>query len=269
MSTTWPRPARWPSSRSSTTTPHRWTASWWWCSAVTARSCAEPSSRDRTTCHCWGSTSATWASSPRPRRSEVEAVVDAIVDRQYAVEERMTLQVVARHGSKPITTTWAVNEASVEKASRERMLEVVARGRRPAAVAVGLRRRRGRDTHRVDRLRVLRRRPGGVAGGRGAAHGPDQRARALRAPARRLADSVPSRSRCCPTPRARRALVRRPAYRSTCRPGRASRCGAARDRCGWPGCTHAPFTDRLVAKFELPVAGWRGAASRRWNGDGP
>jgi NAD+ kinase len=25
----------------------------------------------------------------------------------------------------------------------------------------------------------------------------------------------------------------------------------------------APFTDRLVAKFELPVAGWRGAAAER------
>ena len=25
----------------------------------------------------------------------------------------------------------------------------------------------------------------------------------------------------------------------------------------------APFTDRLVAKFDLPVAGWRGAAERR------
>ena len=25
----------------------------------------------------------------------------------------------------------------------------------------------------------------------------------------------------------------------------------------------APFTDRLVAKFDLPVAGWRGTAERR------
>jgi len=25
----------------------------------------------------------------------------------------------------------------------------------------------------------------------------------------------------------------------------------------------APFTDRLVAKFDLPVSGWRGAAERR------
>jgi NAD+ kinase len=30
----------------------------------------------------------------------------------------------------------------------------------------------------------------------------------------------------------------------------------------------APFTDRLVAKFELPVQGWRGAADRRYGGAG-
>jgi NAD+ kinase len=29
----------------------------------------------------------------------------------------------------------------------------------------------------------------------------------------------------------------------------------------------APFTDRLVAKFDLPVLGWRGAAERRRNGE--
>jgi NAD+ kinase len=30
----------------------------------------------------------------------------------------------------------------------------------------------------------------------------------------------------------------------------------------------APFTDRLVAKFDLPVLGWRGAAERKRNGNG-
>jgi len=27
----------------------------------------------------------------------------------------------------------------------------------------------------------------------------------------------------------------------------------------------APFTDRLVAKFDLPVEGWRGSSERRRN----
>jgi NAD+ kinase len=30
----------------------------------------------------------------------------------------------------------------------------------------------------------------------------------------------------------------------------------------------APFTDRLVAKFDLPVSGWRGAAERRRRSNG-
>jgi NAD+ kinase len=29
----------------------------------------------------------------------------------------------------------------------------------------------------------------------------------------------------------------------------------------------APFTDRLVAKFDLPVSGWRGAAEQRRRGE--
>ena len=31
---------------------------------------------------------------------------------------------------------------------------------------------------------------------------------------------------------------------------------------------HASFTDRLVAKFDLPVEGWRGAAERRRRDNG-
>ncbi|MFN3340973.1 MAG: NAD(+) kinase, partial [Dietzia sp.] len=31
----------------------------------------------------------------------------------------------------------------------------------------------------------------------------------------------------------------------------------------------APFTDRLVAKFDLPVEGWRGASERRRRTGGP
>ena len=57
-----------------------------------------------------------------------------------------------------VARTWALNEASVEKAAGERMIEVVARGRRPAAVPVRLRRRRLRHADRLDRLRLLRRR---------------------------------------------------------------------------------------------------------------
>ena len=59
-------------------------------------------------------------------REDLTATVDKVVTRGYAVEERMTLEVVVRRNGTVIDATWALNEASVEKASRRRMLEVVA-----------------------------------------------------------------------------------------------------------------------------------------------
>lgn len=51
--------------------------------------------------------------------------VDHLLAGQYRVEERMTLDVVARDNGSEIARTWALNEVSVEKAARERMIEVV------------------------------------------------------------------------------------------------------------------------------------------------
>ena len=51
--------------------------------------------------------------------------LDAIVDGRYEVEERMTLDAVARSNGDLLARTWALNEATVEKSSRERILEVV------------------------------------------------------------------------------------------------------------------------------------------------
>ena len=56
---------------------------------------------------------------------DVEHTIEAVVDRSYRVEERLTLDVRVWSGDHPVATTWALNEASVEKASRERMLEVM------------------------------------------------------------------------------------------------------------------------------------------------
>ena len=56
---------------------------------------------------------------------EVSTVVRSVVARQWTVEERTTLEVVVTHGITELARTWALNEASVEKAARERMLEVV------------------------------------------------------------------------------------------------------------------------------------------------
>lgn len=54
----------------------------------------------------------------------LEATVAAIVDRHYDVEERMVIQVAAFHEGRQLVDDWALNEASVEKSTRERMLEV-------------------------------------------------------------------------------------------------------------------------------------------------
>ncbi len=51
--------------------------------------------------------------------------VDKLIDQRYAVEARMTLDVVARADGVEIARTWALNEATVEKGARERMVEVV------------------------------------------------------------------------------------------------------------------------------------------------
>ncbi|CAA9356831.1 MAG: NAD kinase [uncultured Nocardioidaceae bacterium] len=56
---------------------------------------------------------------------DVEHTIEAVVDRSYRVEERLTLDVRVWSGGHAVATTWALNEASVEKASRERMLEVM------------------------------------------------------------------------------------------------------------------------------------------------
>lgn len=63
--------------------------------------------------------------------AEIEAdVIDEamrrVIDRDYDVEERMTLAVeVTDAAGLVIYATWALNEATVEKAARERMMEVV------------------------------------------------------------------------------------------------------------------------------------------------
>jgi NAD+ kinase len=51
--------------------------------------------------------------------------LDSVCDGEYAVEERMTLDALVRSNGTVLARTWALNEAVVEKGSRERILEVV------------------------------------------------------------------------------------------------------------------------------------------------
>ena len=59
-------------------------------------------------------------------REDIDDTVEHIVAKTYSVEERMTLEVTALVDGEPVYTSWALNEVTVEKANRERMLEVVA-----------------------------------------------------------------------------------------------------------------------------------------------
>ena len=59
-------------------------------------------------------------------RDDMDDAVRRVIDRDYEVEERLALQVRVKDTvDSVIYETWALNEATVEKASRERMLEVV------------------------------------------------------------------------------------------------------------------------------------------------
>lgn len=55
----------------------------------------------------------------------LEDAVDAVVQRHYRVEERMTVDVTATVNGDTVARTWALNEASVEKSTRERILDLV------------------------------------------------------------------------------------------------------------------------------------------------
>ena len=56
---------------------------------------------------------------------DLSAAVASVVAHRYSVEERMTVDVAVRLNGAQIAATWALNEATVEKAARERMLDLV------------------------------------------------------------------------------------------------------------------------------------------------
>jgi NAD+ kinase len=56
---------------------------------------------------------------------DLESVVARVIAKDYTVDERLTLDVTVELEGKTVFETWALNEASIEKLSRERMIEVV------------------------------------------------------------------------------------------------------------------------------------------------
>ena len=57
-------------------------------------------------------------------RDDLTATVERALAQDYQVEERMALAVRVKHQGEVIWESWALNDASVEKASRERSIEV-------------------------------------------------------------------------------------------------------------------------------------------------
>ena len=59
--------------------------------------------------------------------SEIDSIVEHVVDRSYRVEERFTIEVTLREcrTEEIVWSSYAINEVSIEKAARERMLEVL------------------------------------------------------------------------------------------------------------------------------------------------
>ncbi|MEO3885028.1 NAD kinase [Nonomuraea sp. B5E05] len=191
--------------------------------------------------------------------ADLATAVDSVVAGRYDVEERMTVDVVARLNGQVLADTWALNEVTVEK--QERLLEVVAEID-------------GRPLSRWGCDGVICATPTGSTAYAFSAGGPvvwpeveallmvPISAHALFAkplvisPRSTLAVEILPDTPCgvlwCD---GRRRFELPPGTRVEVRRGsepvRLARLHGVES-------TGAPFTDRLVAKFELPVQGWRG-----------
>jgi NAD+ kinase len=194
-------------------------------------------------------------------RDDLETAVARGLAKDYEVEERMTLSARVKVGREVVYESWALNEATVEKASRERMLEVV--------IEVD-----GRPMSSFGCDGVVMSTPTGSTAYSFSAGGPvvwPGVAALLLVPlsahalfARPLVVDADSSlavelldrtggagilwcdgRRPFDLPQGARVVVRRSPI-----PVRLARLH--------PG----PFTDRLVHKFDLPVTGWRGPAGR-------
>lgn len=191
--------------------------------------------------------------------SEIDSIVERIVDCSYTVEERVTIDVTLRDEGKVIWSSFAINEVSIEKAARERMLEVM--------VEVD-----GRPLSRWACDGLLVSTPTGSTAYAFSAGGPviwpgveallvvPLSAHALFArplvlgPTSQviveLVDTSPTHG-----------VVWADGRRSTeLRPGMEIEVKQGQHRLRLARLSESPFTDRLVNKFGLRVEGWRGAA---------
>jgi NAD+ kinase len=193
---------------------------------------------------------------------EVPILIEHVASGDYLVEERMTIDTVVREspGGDEIWSSFAVNEVSLEKLARERMLEVLVRID-------------GRALSRWATDGVLVSTPTGSTAYAFSAHGPV---------------IWPELSALLLVPLSAHALFARPLVLSDrtvvtievlpAAEGGVVWCDGRRTTDVTPGMeievrlgqrplrlariSEQPFVERLVRKFGLPVDGWRGAAER-------
>jgi NAD+ kinase len=187
---------------------------------------------------------------------DLDIVVRQVVERAYTVDERLTIDVTVAQNGDTMVRSWALNEITVEKAERERMLELL--------VDVD-----GRSLSRYGCDGVVCATPTGSTAYAFSAGGP------VVWPEVEALLLVPISAHALFS----RALVTAPTSTITitvdpyttaavlCCDGRrvfdvASGAVVTVRRGELPvrvvRLRPQPFTDRLVAKFELPVDGWRG-----------
>jgi NAD+ kinase len=186
----------------------------------------------------------------------IDLVLEHVIARDYRVEERLTLDIVVRRGGRVIEQGWALNEASLEKGPRLGVLGVV--------VEVD-----GRPVSTFGCDGVLVSTPTGSTAYAFSAGGPvlwpdleailvvPNNAHALFG--RPMVTSPDAMIAIETEAGGNDALVFCDGRREMLVPagGRleVTRCGTP---VKWARLDSAPFTDRLVRKFRLPVTGWRG-----------
>jgi NAD+ kinase len=186
----------------------------------------------------------------------IDSVLGHVIDRDYVVEERMTLDIVVRVDGRIAHRGWALNEASLEKGPRLGVLGVV--------LEVD-----GRPVSEFGCDGVLVSTPTGSTAYAFSAGGP------ILWPELEAILVVPNNAHALFA----RPMVTRPEASIAIEIEASGHdamvfCDGRREmavpaggrlevtRCGtplkWVRLDSAPFTDRLVRKFRLPVTGWRG-----------
>lgn len=188
--------------------------------------------------------------------NRIDEVMAKLVDRDYEIEDRMTLDISIRVDGKVIAQTWALNEVSIQNLSRQGVLELITEvdGRPVSAF--------GADG-------ILVSTPTGSTAYAFSAGGPvmwpdleaillvPSNAHALFA--RPMVTSPRSLVAVEVMARGQDALVSCDGRRNIEVPagGRIEVIRGAKP-VHWIRIDSDPFADRLVRKFELPVTGWRG-----------